>query len=180
VNKHQKVAIGIAAINALLLVLFPPFDQRSIATAAVPAFAGFYFALSPPPYGEVNAPLLTLEILVVLINAGIAWLFLGDKVGTPRAAKPDLRSAVLVATGANLVVMALFPPFQSIHAISNAALPSLEGFYFLFSHPANHAVVTSLLYVEVAFILANGALFWLLLGQRPDAPARGRENSASG
>jgi hypothetical protein len=30
------------------------------------------------------------------------------------------------------------------------------------------------------FILANGALFWLLLGRRPDAPARDREDSASG
>jgi hypothetical protein len=111
---------------------FPPFDQHSIASTAVPAFAGFYFAFDPPLYGQINSALLTLQALVVLINASIAWLLLQDR---PPPGNLSLQSATLIATGVNLVVMALFPPFKSIYAMTNAALPTFDAFYFIFNHP---------------------------------------------
>jgi hypothetical protein len=156
---------------------FPPFDQHSIASTAVPAFAGFYFAFDPPLYGQINSALLTLQALVVLINASIAWLLLQDR---PPPGNLSLQSATLIATGVNLVVMALFPPFKSIYAMTNAALPTFDAFYFIFNHPPHHAIVTNLLFIEVAFILVNGALFWLLfnnwspLSERDDATALAR------
>ena len=52
-------------------------------------------------------------------------------------------------------------------SLSNAALPSFEGFYFIFSRLPNHTIVTTLLYLEVVFILINGALLWLIFRDKP-------------
>jgi hypothetical protein len=77
------------------------------------------------------------------------------------------QNATLIAVGVNLVVVLLFPPMESVFSLTNAALPSFEGFYFMFSRPPNHTIVTTLLYLEVAFILVNGALLWLILRDKP-------------
>jgi len=66
----------------------------------------------------------------------------------------------------NLVLMLLFPPFESVFAVTNAALPNFEGFYFIFSQKPNHTIVATILYIEVTFILVNGGLFWLMFKQR--------------
>ena len=156
----------IAAVNLLLVLLFPPFDQYSIASSKVPVFAGFNFAFAAPPASQVNTGVLWLEVVVVLANAGIAWLLLRDKPAAAGRRKLNFQNGVLVVTGVNLVLMLLFPPFESVFAITNAALPNFEGFYFIFSQKPTHTIVTTLLYVEVVFILANGALFWLIFKER--------------
>lgn len=160
-NRHQRIAVAIAAANLLLILLFPPFDYHSIATAFPPAFAGFYFAFTPPVYGQINSTMLTLEVMVVLGNAVIAWLLLRDSV--PGAEKPKLRlqNAVLIATGANLILMLLFPPFMTEYTLTSAVPPTFEGFHFIFSQDPNHAIATGILYLEIIFILVNGGLFWL-------------------
>jgi hypothetical protein len=167
VNRYQRVAVAIAAVNLLLILLFPPFDYRSIASAFPPAFSGFYFAFNPPAYGQINSTLLTLEVVVVLANACIAWLLLRDRA--PGASKPrlSLQNAVLIATGANLVLMLLFPPFTTVHTLTNPLPPTFEGFYFVFNQDPNHAISTGMLYIEVAFILVNGGLFWLSFNEEP-------------
>jgi hypothetical protein len=161
VNRHQRVAVKIAAVNLLLVLLFPPFDQHSVVSALAPAFAGFYFFLYPPPFGEINVSVLTVEVMVVVVNAGIAWLLLRDRA--PSAAKPGRRiqNAVVVATGANLILMLLFPPFTTVYALPEAMPPSFEGFQFILNLGPNHAIATAMLYMEVIFILVNGGLFWL-------------------
>jgi hypothetical protein len=166
-NRHQNIAMLIAAANLLLILLFPPFDQFTIATSRVPTFAGFSFYFTPPPYGVVNGGVLVLEAFVVLINAGIAWLLLADRPKGPRAPRVGYRNAVLIGTGVNLVVILMFPPFESVFALTNAVLPTFEGFYFIGSRQSGHFIVITLLYIEVGFVLANGALFWLLLRERP-------------
>ena len=161
-NRHQCIVLGIAAINLLLILLFPPFDQHSIASAKLPVFAGFNFAFAPLSNSQVNTGVLTLETVVVLINAAIGWLLLrgGAQAGTQR--KFSLQNITLVFTGANLVLVLLFPPFESVFALTNAMLPTFEGFYFIFSQKPSHIIVTALLYIEVIFVLINGALFWLI------------------
>lgn len=149
-----------------MVLLFPPFDQYSIASSKVPVFAGFNFAFAAPPASQVNTGVLWLEVVVVLANAGIAWLLLRDKPAAGGRRKLNFQNGVLVVTGVNLVLMLLFPPFESVFAITNAALPNFEGFYFIFSQKPSHTIVTTLLYVEVVFILANGALFWLIFKER--------------
>jgi len=162
-NRRQKIALAVAAVNLALILLFPPFDQYSIAVSRAPEFAGFNFYFDKPQYGAVNSGMLLLEVFVVLINAAIGWLVLQDKPPRLSRRRMGFQNATLIAVGVNLVVVLLFPPLESVFSLTNAALPSFEGFYFIFSRPPNHTIVTTLLYLEVAFILINGALLWLIL-----------------
>jgi hypothetical protein len=41
-------------------------------------------------------------------------------------------------------------------------LPSFDGFYFIFGDHGKRTIVTQLLYLEVIFVLTNGAIMWLL------------------
>jgi len=167
-NRGQRIALIVAAANLLLIMLFPPVDQYSVASAAVPVFAGFHFLFSIPPMGEINPDLLAIEVLVILVNLAIAWLLLRNRtaaaVAKPR--KLGMQNAVLLFTGANLVLMLLFPPMESVFALTKAAIPTFEGFYFIFSRKPAHVIVETLLYLEITFILANGALLWLVFRER--------------
>lgn len=160
-NRHQRIAVAIAAANLLLMLLFPPFDYRSLATAFPPAFAGFYFAFSPPAHGQLNPTLLTLEVMVVLVNAAIAWWLLRDKASSADHPRLRLQNAVLIATGVNLILMLLFPPFTMEYTLASPSPPIFEGFYFIFNQGPNQAIATGILYLEIIFILVNGGLFWL-------------------
>ena len=170
-NRNQKIALALAATNLLLILLFPPYDQYSIASTKLPVFAGFNFAFAAPPFSEINSAVLALEAMVVLVNAGIAWLLLRDS--PPERRRLGFQNATLVFTGVNLVLMVLFPPFESVFAMTNATLPTFEGFYFIFSQKPSHVIVTTLLYIEVSFVLVNGAVFWLIF-----KPKTGQELAA--
>ena len=63
---------------------------------------------------------------------------------------------------ANLTVILLFPPFQFFYAITGALLPSFQGFYCIFMAGPMLTIVTPILYLEVIFVLFNGAALWLL------------------
>lgn len=165
-SKNQKIALAISAVNLLLILLLPPFDQYSIAKSKIPVFAGFHFVLNPDQHSVINSGVLTLEVIVVLINTGIAWLLLKDRPPSATRRKIRLQNATLVVTGINLVVILLFPPFESVFELTNAAIPTLEGFYFITTRHPHHTIVTALLYLEEIFILINGALFWLLFKER--------------
>jgi len=162
-NHNQRLAFAFAAANLLVILLFPPFDRYSIAASRLPVFAGFEFYFTRPPYSEVNRSLLMLEVFVVLINAGIGWLLFASNA--PRQRR-NARNLILIAVGVNLVVVLLFPPFESVFALTNAVLPSFDGFYFIFMRPSNHVIITTLLYLEVAFILVNGGLLWMMFRPR--------------
>jgi hypothetical protein len=180
-NSNQKIVLGITAASLALILFFPPFDQFSIANSRVPVFAGFYLYFTPPPLGVINTSLLLLEVFVVLINAGFAWLALRDKpgpAGSPPATRIGYQNAVLIFAGLNLILVMVFPPLESVFALTNAALPSFEGFYFIFTKHPNHTVVTTLLYLEVIFILVNAALAWLIFRQRTRATLSPQEARA--
>jgi len=103
---------------------------------------------------------------VVLINGAIGWLLLRDRPSSVALhRRSSYQNAVLMFTAINLALIVLFPPFESVFALTNAALPTFEGFYFLFTQRPNHTIVTALLYIEVIFILVNGALAWLIFKQ---------------
>jgi hypothetical protein len=165
-NKNQAIALIIAAANIVLIMVFPPFDFYSIASSKFPVFGGFEFY---PRYAEnmvVNVSLLYLEIIVVLINSCIALLLLSTKNVEGARRRISFQNATLIFVAINLVVILLFPPFESVFAITNATLPTFEGFYFLFARQANHVLVTPILYLEVFLVLINGALFWLIFRER--------------
>lgn len=166
-NRTQSIALAIAVANLLLITLFPPIDQYSVASSSIPVFAGFYFILSKPPLSEINGSLLAIEIVVVLVNLAIAWLLLADKPGnTTGKRKFGLQNAALLFTGINLVLMLLFPPMESVFALTKAAIPTFEGFFFIFAQKPAHVIVETLLYLEISFILVNGAFLWLIFRER--------------
>lgn len=165
-NKNQAIAMSIAAANILLVLLFPPFDAYSIANAKIPVFTGFEFYPRHTTNMVVNLSLLYLEIIVILINAFIAFLLLRDKKVVVKRHRISLQNATLLFVALNLVVILLFPPFESVFAMTNAALPTFEGFYFIFARQANHVIVSTILYLEVLLVLINGALFWLIFRER--------------
>ena len=168
-NRRQAIALAIAAANVVLIMLYPPFDVYSIAKSQVPVFAGFYFYPGRNQYMVVNMSLLLLELFVVMINAGIAWLLLRTgKVAVTRR-RISLQNATLLIVAVNLVVILLFPPFDSVFALTKASIPTFEGFYFIFARQANHVIVTAILYIEVFFVLINGAIFWLIFRDRSTA-----------
>ena len=172
-NRNQCIALGIAVANLLLITLFPPVDQYSIASSAIPVFAGFYFFAGKPVLSVVNTDLLVIEIVVVLVNLAIAWLLLRDKSAGTRTRSMSLQNASMLFTGINLVVMLLFPPMESVFALTKAAIPTFEGFFFIFAQKPAHVIVETLLYLEVMFILVNGALLWLIFRDR--SPPSDRE-----
>lgn len=164
-NQRQKYTLIIATINIVLMMMFPPFDSYSIADSSIPIFSGFHFAFSKGAKEVINSSVLFLEVAVVLINAGIAWLLLQEgKVAARR--KTGYQNATLLGVAVNLVVILLFPPFENHSSMTHAILPSFQGFYFIFSTHAQQVIVTPLLYIEVIFILINGALLWLLFKEK--------------
>jgi len=165
-NRQQAIAIAIAAANLILVLLFPPYDYLSFERANVPTFGGFHWFFGVHPNQAVNGDFLTLEVIVVLINTGIAWLLLRGRLTPPGLFGNRYQKAVLTLVAVNLLVILLFPPFENYLAITKAALPTFEGFYFLFGDNAQRQIVTTILYIEVALVLVNGGLLWLFFKDR--------------
>lgn len=166
-NRPQATVLGFAAANLVLILAFPPYDYLSLAQGFVPTFGGFHFVGAPPPNSVLNHNFLALEELVVLVNTGIAWLLLRDNKAAEGAGISRGQRMILWLVAINLVLILLFPPFEYYYAISKAALPSFDGFYFVFDDNRQRQIVATLLYIEVALVLVNGGLLWLLLAPKP-------------
>ncbi len=164
-NHWQKIMLFIAAINLGLILLFPPFDSYTITDSTIPIFSGFHYTFSRIANENINSSMLYLEVAVVLINTGIAWLLLQSrKAKTQR--KMHYQNSTLVVVAVNLVVILLFPPLEDHSSMTYAIMPSFQGFYFIFAAPKEHVIVAAMLYIEVIFVLVNGALLWLLFKER--------------
>ena len=167
-NNRQRIALLVAVANLVLVLLFPPYDYVSLQRGNIPTFDGFYFAFGSHPNRIVNANFLALEIIVVLINACIGLLLLRNPPARTRQ-RPggNVRQRVVLALVAlNLVLVLLFPPFELFTAITKAALPTFEGFYFVFADNSQRQLVAPILYIEVALIIINGCLLWLVFKDR--------------
>ena len=66
----------------------------------------------------------------------------------------------------NLVLMLLFPPFENYAAITKSPLPTFEGFYLVFGDNSQRQIVSTILYIDIALVLVNGALLWLMFRDR--------------
>ena len=165
-NLKQKIALGLGAANLALLWLFPPFDSFSFTDTKAPIFAGFHFRFARAVNEVINGDVLFLEIMVLLVNVGIAWLLLRDvKNITGMKGRINYQNAILLMVAANLTVIMLFPPFQLFYAVTGALLPNFQGFYFIFMADHMLTIVTPILYLEVIFVLFNGAVLWLLFNR---------------
>jgi len=177
-NRYQAITLVFAVANLLLVFLFPPFDYISPARSNVPTFEGFAFAFGEHPGRVINSSFLQIEAFVILANAAIAWLLLRDRPRAARERKTDWQRVVLFGVGLNLLLALLFPPMENYYAVTRAALPSFDGFYFLFGEHGKHTIVTAILYIEVFIILANGALLYLLFRNTKPAQLSADERAA--
>lgn len=179
-NNAQRIALVVAAANLALVLIFPPYDYVSQLLGNVATFDGFYFVLADHTHRVVNSSFLALEVIVVLINACIAILLLRTAAARQlkRPGGNQRQRTVLMLVAINLVLILLFPPFEVFSMISKAALPTFEGFYFLFGDNSMRQIVTSILYIEVALILINGALLWLLLRDKTPEEAAAEQARA--
>ncbi len=157
-NKYRAITILVAAINLLLMLLFPPYDYV-IPHTAITHFDGFLAVFADHPDHVMNNDLLAIELLTVLVNATIAWVLLGERARMRR--RLDRQRIVLLGLACNLLLAVLFPPFLNQYSASKAALPTFDGFYFVFAASSTRVLVTTMLWLEVAFILVNGAILWL-------------------
>jgi len=161
-NKYQAIALVVAVVNLIVVYLFPPFDYVSPARGNVPTFEGFAFAFGDHGNRTVNSSFLQLEAFVILANAAIAWLLLKERPQPEAGHGTDWQRVVLFGVGLNLLLVLLFPPMENYYAVTRAALPSFDGFYFLFGEHGARTIVTAILYLEVFMILVNGGLLYLL------------------
>lgn len=79
-NKYQRLAINIAAIDTLLMLLFPPFSSQPLARGMQPGFDGYYPVFSQLGTAAIHSELLVLQLIFVAINALSAWLVLQTKI----------------------------------------------------------------------------------------------------
>ncbi|HEU0282798.1 MAG TPA: hypothetical protein VFQ99_03370 [Gallionella sp.] len=162
-NRKQKIALWLGMANLAVILLFPPFDSFPFTDTKALIFAGFQFVFARGSNEVINGDVLFLEVVVLLVNVGVAWLLLRDvkhALGTRQHF--NYQNAILLMVAANLTVILLFPPFEHFNAVTGALLPTFQGFYFIFSAGPMLTIVTPILYLEVIFVLFNGAVLWLL------------------
>jgi hypothetical protein len=155
------VLLALVVGNLALILGFPPCDYLSLAHKGLPTFDGFYPFFDIPSNRRINTDFLALEILVVLINACLGLLLLNHASG-PQAYGRFTRGLICFL-GINLVLVILFPPFADYRSLSRSFMPSFEGFYFVFADNSQRRLVDEILFIEIAMLLANAALVWLIM-----------------
>jgi uncharacterized membrane protein len=167
-NRLQKIALLVAAGNLAVILLFPPFDTYSFTAPLIPIFAGFHPIFSRVASETINSSLLFLETAIILINASIAWLLLQPSPPSATRRRIDYQHATLLVVAVNLVLLLLFPPFENYQEVTLAILPSFQGFYFIFTPHPDMTIVSTMLYLEVIFVLINGGILWLLFRKKKE------------
>jgi hypothetical protein len=166
VNLKQNIALWLGVVNLAVIWFFPPFDSFSFTDTKALVFAGFHYRFAYDANEVINGDVLFLELVVLLVNVGVAWLLLRDKHNIKNVKRYfHYQNAILLGVAVNLTVILLFPPFQFIYAVTNALLPSFQGFYFIFMAGPMLTIVTPMLYLEMVFVLFNGAMLWLLFNR---------------
>jgi hypothetical protein len=158
---RYAVLLIIVAGNLALVLAFPPCDYLSLAHKGLPTFDGFYPFFDIPPNRRINEDFLALIILTIMINACLALLLLKHASGPQAYGR--LTRGLIYFLGLNLVLVLLFPPFADYRSISRSFIPSFEGFYFVFGDNSQRRLVDEILFIEIAMLLANAALIWLIM-----------------
>lgn len=179
-NKYQRLVITVAIIDLVVVLLFPPFVERSLARNVLPSFDGFYFLLTESGHRTIDAALLTLELLWIGANLLSAWLLL-ERPEEQSDDRLESRHTVGVSAFAavNLAIICLFPPFEQYSSLLRTSAPGFDSFYFIFGDRSARPFFLPLLQLELFFVLINAlALFLLFNAVRRNASAE-RERAAN-
>ena len=162
-NRFQKVVLGGAVINVLLLFMFPPYDVMAFGRGA-PMFDAFYPMFAVPPNRSINGDVLYILAFAVLMNAALAWLLLVAPKAQPEEPRIDAQTLVIAFGMLDLVMVLLFPPMEAFPFVQRITVGSFDGFYFAFGDKARRSIFVPLLYMEVLYVLTNACAFWLAMG----------------
>ena len=174
-NKYQRLVLTVAIINIIVMVMLPPFADRPLARGMLPSFDGFYPLFQKLGQQPLHRDLLTLQVMLVGANALAAWLVL------QLFRKEDFQGygygrGIAAFAAANIIVMLLFPPFEQYNSMLKAGAPSFDSFYFIIGSRSARPIFTSLLYIEIIFVIINALAIFLLFNavQRGEDVQRAR------
>ena len=161
-NKYQRLVLVAAMMNALVMLLFPPFSSQSLAKGVLPSFEGFYPLFTQLGHKTVYKELLVLQILFLVINTLSAWLVLQSKKHHGDIPSFSFMQAIGWFSAINLAIIFVFPPFEPYHSLLRNDTGGFDSFYFVFGSRSHRAIYWPLLYLECMFIIIN-ALGHILL-----------------
>jgi len=173
-NKYQRLVIIVALIDVLIMLLFPPFNSRSLARGIPESFDGYFPILAALGDKPINTALLSIQLMFVGANALAAWLVLQTKVH--HADIPSFRYAegIGIFLVINLALIFLFPPFEPYQSLQKSAGSSFDSFYFVFGDRSKRPFYLPMLQLEVMWVVINALALWLLFNavKRNDDAAR--------
>jgi len=74
----RLIVLILSFVNLAVVLLFPPFEAFPWAgRTTVGTFDGFYFAFGDKGRRTIFMPMLTLELIYVLLNSCVFWLLMG-------------------------------------------------------------------------------------------------------
>ena len=173
-NKYQRLVIIIAVINALVMILFPPFNNQPLSKGMLPSFDGFYPLFSQLGNKTVHKELLTLQLMFVGINMLTAWLVLQSKTHHDDIPGFAFMQGIAWFLVINLAIVFAFPPFEPYQSLVRADGSSFDSFYFIFGDRSRRPFFAPLLYLECVFVVVNTLAFFLFFNavKRTDEATR--------
>lgn len=160
-NKYQRLIVVVAAIDLLILVLVPPFQDIPLARGALPSLAGFFPLVVAYPTRPIFAELLALELIFVAANALTAWLKVRSQ-GSHDLPPIRIGRGIAAFVAVNLGIVLLFPPYQQYNMLARDIGASFDSFYFVFGGRSARPLFGPLLYLEIIFIVINALAIYLL------------------
>lgn len=161
-NKYQRLVMIVALIDALIMILFPPFNSQPLARSMPDSFDGYYPLLSALGNKPINTPLLTLQLMFVGANALAAWLVLQTKVHHQDIPTFRYVEGIGWFVALNLTLIFLFPPFEPYQSLQKNAGSTFDSFYFVLGDRSKRPFYIPLLQLEVMWVMINALAFWLL------------------
>lgn len=161
-NKYQRLVIIVAAINILVMTLFPPFNSQPLAKGMLPSFDGFYPLFSQLGNKLLYKELLTLQLMFVAVNTLTAWLVLQTKKHHDDIPVFSFMQGIGWFLAVNLAVIFAFPPFEPYQSLVRADGSNFDSFYFIFGDRSKRPFFVPLLYLECVFVVINALTFLLL------------------
>ena len=161
-NKYQRLVIIIAMIDALMMVLFPPFNSQPLAKGMLPSFDGFYPLLTTLGGKLLYKELLTLQLMFVGANTLTAWLVLQNKKYHDDIPEFAFMQGIACFVAVNLALIFAFPPFEPYQSLIRSTGSTFDSFYFIFGDRSQRPIYAPLLYLECVFIVINALTLMLL------------------
>jgi hypothetical protein len=175
-NKYQRLVIAVAAINALVMILFPPFNSQPLAKGMLPSFDGFYPLLANLGSKQLYKELLTLQLIFLSANTLTAWLVLQNKKHHGDIPEFAFMQGIAGFLAVNLAIIFTFPPFEPYQSMVRSTGSTFDSFYFIFGDRSQRPIYAPLLYLESVLVVINALIFMLLFNavKRGDEATRRR------